>query len=148
MMEYEDGAQKSIKKVQKEQEKEAKEFKKVLSQDPNFKVVFSQDLILLRDRINKLISVGKDAEAIRLQEKANTLEKVEYSKAAIESEMDIDKELRKLINAHDKNIHAMLRRIERDRREQMKHRQEDTQRLMQRNKNLLKDIMNRQNQEK
>jgi len=65
MMEYEDGAQKSIKKVQKEQEKEAKEFKKVLSQDPNFKVVFSQDLILLRDRINKLISVGKDAEAIR-----------------------------------------------------------------------------------
>jgi len=82
------------------------------------------------------------------QEKANTLEKVEYSKAAIESEMDIDKELRKLINAHDKNIHAMLRRIERDRREQMKHRQEDTQRLVQRNKNLLKDIMNRQNQEK
>lgn len=42
----------------------------------------------------------------------------------------------------------MLRRIERDRREQTKHRQDDTQRLIQRNKNLLKDIFNRQIQEK
>jgi hypothetical protein len=73
---------------------------------------------------------------------------VELSKAAIESEMDIDKDKAKLIQAHEKTLHAMLRRIERDRREQMKHRQSDTHRLIQRNKNLLKDIYNRQTHEK
>lgn len=83
-----------------------------------------------------------------LKEKADNLEKVELGKAAIESEMNMDKEKNKLVALHEKSLHAMLRRIERDRREQMKHRQDDTQRLVQRNKNLLKDIYSRQAQEK
>lgn len=62
--------------------------------------------------------------------------------------MDVEKEKGKLVATHEKALHAMLRRIERDRREQVKHRQFDTQRLIQRNKNLLKDIYNRQAHEK
>ena len=147
-MEYEDAAQKSIKKVHKEQIKEVKEFKKIMNKDPTFKVVLSQDLIMLRNKIDKLISIGNYGEANNLKEKADQLEKVEYTKAAIESEMEVDKDLQKLILVHEKTIHAMLRRIERDRREQTKHRQEDTNRLLQRNKNLIRDINNRQNQEK
>lgn len=142
-MEYEDAAQKSIKKVHKEQIKEVKEFKKIMNKDPTFKVVLSQDLIMLRNKIDKLISIGNYGEANNLKEKADQLEKVEYTKAAIESEMEVDKDLQKLILVHEKTIHAMLRRIERDRREQTKHRQEDTNRLLQRNKNLLRDINSR-----
>jgi hypothetical protein len=148
MMEYEQGAQRSIKNVQRQQAKDVKSFIKMMDNNPNFKIVFSQDLILLRNRISKLISVGNYDEADQLKDKADQLEKVEYSKAAIESEMDVDKEKQKIILAQEKTLNTILRRIERDRREQMKHRQEDTQRLILRNKNLVTDIYNRQNQEK
>jgi hypothetical protein len=37
-----------------------------------------------------------------------------------------------------------LRRIQRDREEQVKHRQKDSTRLIQRNKNLLNDILEKQ----
>mmetsp|Transcript_30423 Transcript_30423/g.29895 ORF Transcript_30423/g.29895 Transcript_30423/m.29895 type:complete len:120 (-) Transcript_30423:433-792(-) len=119
-----------------------------MKRETTFKVTLSQDLILLRNRIEKLISIGKYEEADILKDKAEELEKVEYTKAAIESELDIDKDKERLIAAHQKTIEAMLRRIERDRREQTRHRKDDTQRLVQRNKNLLKDIDTRQAQEK
>jgi Ca2+-binding EF-hand superfamily protein len=48
MMEYEEAAQKSIKKLQKQHEKELKSLQRMMERDPNFKVVFSQDLIGLR----------------------------------------------------------------------------------------------------
>ena len=76
MMEYEEAAQRSINKMQKQHSREVKQYKKMIGKDPNFKIVFSQDLIMLRNRINKLISVGKYDEANRLKEKADQLEKV------------------------------------------------------------------------
>ena len=42
---------------------------------------------------------------------------------------------------------ALLKRIQRDRNEQLKHRQQDSQRLIQRNKNILNDLLNKQNAE-
>ena len=62
--------------------------------------------------------------------------------------MDMDKEKSKLIIGHEKTMNAMLRRIERDRREQVKHRQFDTQKMIKRNKNLITSIYDRQLQEK
>lgn len=120
----------------------------MLNNNSNFKIVHSQDFIQLKNRIQTLISVGQYEEANALRGKERQLEKMELGKAALESEMDIDKIRQKLMGLHEKAIHAMLRRIERDRREQLKHRQDDTHRLIQRNKNLLKDIYNRQGQEK
>ncbi|CAI2386408.1 unnamed protein product [Moneuplotes crassus] len=135
-------------KSKRAKNKEIKQFEKIMKRETTFKVTLSQDLILLRNRIEKLISIGKYEEADILKDKAEELEKVEYTKAAIESELDIDKDKERLIAAHQKTIEAMLRRIERDRREQTRHRKDDTQRLVQRNKNLLKDIDTRQAQEK
>jgi hypothetical protein len=48
MMDYEDAAQKSIIKLQRQQEMELKTFRKIRDQETGFKVVFSKDLILLR----------------------------------------------------------------------------------------------------
>lgn len=45
-------------------------------------------------------------------------------------------------------MQTLLRRIQRDREEQVKHRQVDSNRLIQRNKNLLKDILEKQATEK
>ena len=44
-------------------------------------------------------------------------------------------------------LSTLLKRIQRDREEQLKHRFEDAQRLMKRNSNLLKDMLKKQNQE-
>ena len=41
-------------------------------------------------------------------------------------------------------LQSLLKRIQRDREEQVKHRQQDSQRLIQRNKNLLQDILEKQ----
>ncbi|CAI2386886.1 unnamed protein product [Moneuplotes crassus] len=148
MEDYEQSAQESIGNAQKDQKKEVKELEDIMNNNPTFKVTLSQDLILLRNKINKLISLGKYEEANHLREKAEEQEKIEYTKAAIESDLDVDKNKVKLNFTHQKTIRAMLLRIERDRREQDKHRKEDTQRLVQRNKNLLKSISTRQAQEK
>lgn len=48
MMDYEEAAQKSIVKLQNQQEMELRTFKKLRDQETGFKVVFSKDLILLR----------------------------------------------------------------------------------------------------
>ena len=45
-------------------------------------------------------------------------------------------------------MQTLLRRIQRDREEQVKHRQVDSTRLIQRNKNLLNDILEKQSTEK
>jgi hypothetical protein len=42
---------------------------------------------------------------------------------------------------------ALLKRIQRDRNEQLKHRQKDSQKLIQRNRNILVDLLNKQNTE-
>lgn len=44
----------------------------------------------------------------------------------------------------DQTMQSLMKRIQRDREEQVKHRQIDSQRLIQRNRNLLKDILEKQ----
>ena len=58
------------------------------------------------------------------------------------------KEESTLRKKHQNQMQTLLRRIQRDREEQMKHRQVDSNRLIQRNKNLLNDILEKQAIEK
>merc|ERR1719453_1270624 len=48
---------------------------------------------------------------------------------------------------HQKALQALLKRIQRDRGEQIRHRQTDSQRLIQRNKNLKADLLKKQHLE-
>src|SRR3954464_12417919 len=59
----------------------------------------------------------------------------------------IEKKEAKLRHSQQLALAALLKRIQRDRNEQLKHRQQDSQRLIQRNKNILNDLLNKQNQE-
>ncbi len=58
------------------------------------------------------------------------------------------KEEHTLRKKHQNQMQTLLRRVQRDREEQMKHRQADSNRLIQRNKNLLNDILEKQAIEK
>jgi hypothetical protein len=86
-----------------------------------------------------------DAELF--EEKANALEAIEREKMEEELEEIIFKEEEKLRRKQQKALSALLKRIQRDRNEQLKHRQNDSQRLIQRNKNLLLDLLKKQNME-
>ena len=76
MMEYEMTANKSIKKLKTQQQEELKALNSMLHNEVSFKVNFSQELISLKKRIKKLISVGKYEEADLLKYQADDLEKV------------------------------------------------------------------------
>ena len=59
----------------------------------------------------------------------------------------LQKKEAKLRHTQQLALAALLKRIQRDRNEQLKHRQQDSQRLIQRNKNILNDLLNKQTQE-
>ena len=78
MMEYEATANKSIKKLKTQQQEELKALNHMMHNEVSFKVNFSQELISLKKRIKKLITVGKYEEANMLKYRADDLEKVNF----------------------------------------------------------------------
>ena len=66
---------------------------------------------------------------------------------AVQMQAVVQKKEAKLRHQQQLALAALLKRIQRDRNEQLKHRQQDSQRLIQRNKNILNDLLNKQNAE-
>lgn len=60
----------------------------------------------------------------------------------------LEKEVKKVRVQHTYCVDALLKRIQRDRDEQLTQRQQDSRILIQRNKNMLVDVITRQQQEK
>ena len=75
------------------------------------------------------------------------MEQDEAEQAQETLEENIEKHEALLRQKQQQALSALLKRIQRDRNEQLKHRQIDSQRLIQRNKNLLLDLLNKQNME-
>ena len=72
-------------------------------------------------------------------------EEAEHAQDTLEENIERQEAL--LRQKQQQALSALLKRIQRDRNEQLKHRQIDSQRLIQRNKNLLLDLLNKQNME-
>lgn len=82
------------------------------------------------------------AEIMRLQ--ISQQEQLEFQIAEEKLMVVLDRETEKLRSKQALTLQSLLKRIQRDREEQVKHRQQDSQRLIQRNKNLLQDILEKQ----
>lgn len=82
-------------------------------------------------------------EAEKVKMKADLLEEFERNKLEAEMQAVIQKKEAKLRHQQQLALAALLKRIQRDRNEQLKHRQQDSQRLIQRNKNILNDLLNK-----
>ncbi len=108
---------------------------------------FSKDLLELRDKEAKLVRMKRYEEAEKVKMKADLLEEFERNKLEAEMQAIIEKKEAKLRHQQQLALAALLKRIQRDRNEQLKHRQQDSQRLIQRNKNILNDLLNKQNNE-
>ena len=108
---------------------------------------FSKDFLELRDREAKLVRMKRYDEAERIKMKADLLEEFERNKLEAEMQAIIEKKEAKLRHTQQLALAALLKRIQRDRNEQLKHRQQDSQRLIQRNKIILNDTLTKQNVE-
>ena len=108
---------------------------------------FSKDLLDLRDREAKLVRMKRYDDAEKIKMKADLLEEFERNKLDAEMEAVIEKKEAKLRHTQQLALAALLKRIQRDRNEQLKHRQQDSQRLIQRNKIILNDTLSKQTTE-
>lgn len=147
MSDYEATAYLSLEKLKEKHLLEFQQFSDKITKDLKKKMKFSKDLIELRDKEAKLVKMKRYEEAEKIKMKADLLEQFERNKMDSEMQAVIEKKEAKLKHKQQLALAALLKRIQRDRNEQLKHRQIDSQRLIQRNKNILNDLINKQNQE-
>lgn len=147
MSDYEATAYLSLEKLKEKHLLEFQQFSDNITKEMRKKMKFSKDLIELRDKEAKLVKMKRYEEAEKIKMKADLLEQFERNKMEGEIQAVKEKKESKLRHKQQLALAALLKRIQRDRNEQLKHRQIDSQRLIQRNKNILNDLINKQNQE-
>ena len=126
---------------------EFQQFQDRIRNELRARMKFSKDLLELRDKESKLVRVKRYEEAEKIKMKADLLEEFERNKLEAEMQTVLQKKEAKLRHTQQLTLAALLKRIQRDRNEQLKHRQQDSQRLIQRNKNILNDLLNKQTAE-
>eukprot|EP00347_Sterkiella_histriomuscorum_P006757 403351546 len=147
MSDYEATAYLSLEKLKEKHMLEFQQFQEKIRKELRAKMKFSKDLLELRDKEAKLVKMKRYEEAEKVKMKADLLEEFERNKLEAEMQAVVEKKESKLRHTQQLALAALLKRIQRDRNEQLKHRQQDSQRLIQRNKNILNDLLNKQNQE-
>ena len=146
MADYESTAYMSLEKLK---EQHAGEFEKLSDQIQKQPRVckFSPELLELRRKQKWLWKLWKYEDANTVKLSADKLEKWEIAKywsATVDSVHRLEQKLRV---QHNKSLNWLLKRIQRDRGEQIRHRQLDSWRLLQRNKNLRADLEKKQHLE-
>ncbi|CAI2369820.1 unnamed protein product [Moneuplotes crassus] len=147
MSDYEATAYLSLEKLKEKHILEFQQFSEKVQGELRKKMKFSKDLIELRDKEAKLVKLKRYEEAEKVKMKADLLEQFERNKLENEMQAITEKKEAKLKHKQQLALAALLKRIQRDRNEQLNHRQIDSQRLIQRNKNILNDLINKQHQE-
>jgi len=102
---------------------------------------YSKAVLEARTKEQALVKLNKYDEAEIVRRKLDQLEAHERQKMELTTEDQAEKRVGKLKNKQQLAMSALLKRIQRDRNEQLKQRQVDSQRLIQRNKNLLNDLL-------
>merc|ERR1712151_968158 len=108
---------------------------------------FSRELLELRRKQEALAKLGKYEEAWKVKEAGDHLEEWELARSASLVNDSMRRQESRLRQQQSKALAALLKRIQRDRGEQIRHRQTDSQRLIQRNKNLKADLAKKQHLE-
>lgn len=126
MSDYEATAYLSLEKLKEKHMMEFQAYQVKIRDELRRKMKFSRDLLELRDREAKLVRMKRYDEAERIKMKADLLEEFESSKLDAEMQSIIEKKEAKLRHTQQLALAALLKRIQRDRNEQLKHRQQDS----------------------
>jgi len=146
MADYESTAYMSLERLKEQHGDELSMFQeKIRSQPPRVKC--SRELLELRRKQEALAKLGKYEEAWKVKEEGDQLEQWEQARSASLVSDSAKRQETRLRAQQQKALQALLKRIQRDRGEQIRHRQVDSQRLIQRNKNLKADLGKKQHLE-
>ncbi|CEL92027.1 unnamed protein product [Vitrella brassicaformis CCMP3155] len=145
MADYEATAYASLERLQEQHTNEVAEYhRSLVSYFQARKAKSSVSLLELRKKQAALARLGAYGEAHIVQVQADHLEREERRQHEAATSNLIAKKEDKLRQSQHLELQALLRRIQRDRAEQIKKRQIDSARLIQRNKNLKQDLLKRQ----
>lgn len=147
MAQYEETAFKSLERLKEKQILELQEFQAKALKEAKLKVKNSRELLELRKKQQVLAKQKLYDEAEIIKRKADKLEEWENAKNEATIREIIQKKEAKFMQQQQLAVAAMLKRIQRDRNEQLKHREQDSERLIQRNKNVRNDLLARQSAE-
>ena len=147
MSDYEATAYLSLEKLKEKHLVEIQQVHERIRREFKVKLKFTKELMDMRKQVHTLISAKKYEEAEQLKTRCDEREERERAEMEKQIEEIIEKQEARLRERQQMALAALLKRIQRDRNEQLKHRQIDSQRLIQRNKNLLLDLLNKQNME-
>lgn len=146
MADYESTAYMSLERLKEQHAEELSYFQdKMRNQPPRVKC--SRELLELRRKQEALAKLGKYEEAWKVKDEGDQLEQWEQARASSLVSDSARRQEHRLRSQQQKALQALLKRIQRDRGEQIRHRQVDSQRLIQRNKNLKADLSKKQHLE-
>ena len=147
MSEYEATAYKSLEKLKEKHIAEYQELMEKVTSDAQKKVKHSKELLELRQKQQVLAKQKSYEEAEKIKAKADQLESFEDEKNEAIVKKIIEAKEKKLRQQQQMALAALLKRIQRDRNEQIKHREMDSNRLVMRNRNFLNSLIVKQNTE-
>lgn len=147
MAQYEETAFKSLERLKEKQILELQEFQAKALKEAKLKVKNSRELLELRKKQQVLAKQKLYDDAEIIKRKADKLEEWENAKNEATMREIVEKKEAKFRQQQQLAVAAMLKRIQRDRSEQLKHREQDSERLIQRNKNVRNDLLARQSAE-
>ncbi|CAD7933614.1 unnamed protein product [Amoebophrya sp. A120] len=143
MADYESTAYMSLEKLKEQHAQQFGQLTENMETQPRV-CKFSPDLLELRRRQKALGKQGQYEEAAKVKDQADRLEKWEIAKYASQSVDQVQRLEQRLRAQQNKALNALLKRIQRDRAEQLRQRGIDSRRLCQRNKNLRMDLEKKQ----
>jgi len=146
MADYESTAYMSLERLKEQHSNELGLFQERLRNQPK-PCKHSRELLELRRKQEALAKLGQYEEAYKVKDSADHLEEWEMARSASLVGDSARRQEARLISQQQKALAALLKRIQRDRGEQIRHRQTDSQRLIQRNKNLKADLAKKQHLE-
>lgn len=147
MTDYEATAYLSLEKLKEKHILEYQDFRAKVIKEAEKKVKHSKELLEMRKKQQTLARQKLYEEAETIKFKADELESWENAKNDAIIKKYIDAKEKKLRQQQQLALAALLKRIERDRNEQIKHREQDSKRLMLRNKNIRNTVISKQNGE-
>lgn len=146
MADYESTAYMSLERLKEQHAGEFSLFQERFRNQPK-PCKHSRELLELRRKQEALAKLGQYEEAYKVKESADHLEEWEMARSTSLVGDSARRQETRLRQQQQKALAALLKRIQRDRGEQIRHRQTDSQRLIQRNKNLKADLAKKQHLE-
>lgn len=149
MAEYEEAAHISLAKMNQHHQKQILDLRKrIISDYPIIGKPVNKKIIDMKNKEKALTRSKQYDAAERMRKKRELLEEIDMQNFVKQDiKRLLEKEETKLRNKQEIALLALIKRIQRDRNEQLLHRKIDSKRIIQRNKNLIQHIQKNQEME-